>query len=214
LQKSDKSLGCDADRVDIVKRFFSSRAKTVTAIAIIVVIVAVVIVGSLIGGGQKSNGNDPSTTAVLDAAYAKSVGFSKTYESAKKSSDTGQKGCSNSVESIYENLSNQTALISEVLNCKTSADASASLTSGRKEVQIDSALKLPKELGSSAFATATEKPEYLIVWTVGKKVAIVGLDVNIEASTSTSTTAPIRTITKAQQRTLINAAVMQNSLYG
>jgi hypothetical protein len=119
-----------------------------------------------------------------------------------------------SVESVYENLSDQTALISEALNCKTSADAFASLVSGRKEVQIDSSLKVPKELGTSAFATATEKPEYLIIWTAGTKVAVVGLDVNIAASSSTSSTVPSKAITKVQEETLINAALKQNSLYG
>ena len=118
------------------------------------------------------------------------------------------------LQSVYEDLSNQTALISEVLNCKTSADATASLVSGRKEVQIDTSFRIPKELGTSAFATATEKPEYLLVWTVGTKLAIVGLDVSVTASSSTSSTVPSKPITKTQQETLIEAALKQNSLYG
>ena len=198
-----------------MKRFFSSRARTVAAVIIGAVILIAVVVGPLLGNGQKFSSGDPSPAAsVLDASYAHSVGFSKTYESAKKSITTGQKGCSDSVESVYENLSNQTALISEVLNCKTSGDASASLVSGRKEVQIDSSLRVPKELGTSAFATATEKPEYLVVWTVGRKVAIVGLDVDVAASSSTSSTVPSKPITKAQEETLLNAALKQNALYG
>ncbi len=185
------------------------------AIVIGALILAAVVAGPLLGSGQKSaSTNSSPTTAVLDASYAKSVGFSNTNESVKQSTATGQKGCSDSVESVYENLSNQTALISEVVNCKTSADASASLVSGRKEVQIDSSLKVPNQLGTSAFATATEKPEYLVVWTAGTKVAIVGLDVDVAASSSTSSTAPSKSITKAQEETLLNAALKQNSLYG
>jgi hypothetical protein len=197
-----------------MRKFFSSRARTVVAIVIGALILVGAVVGSLSGGGQKSDSTDPSATAsVLDASYAKSIGFSKIYESAKRSTATGQTGCSDSVESVYENLGNQTALISEVLSCKTSAYASRSLASGRKEVQVDSSIKLPSELGRSAFASATEKPEYLVAWAVGTKVAIVGLDVNIAESSTTSSTVLSKPITKAQVETLVNAAVKQNSLY-
>jgi hypothetical protein len=198
-----------------VRSFFSSRARTGAAIVIGVLILMAVVAGPLFGSDQNRANTDPSPAAsVLDASYAKSVGFSKTYESAKRSAATGQKGCSDSIESVYENLSNKTALISEVLNCKSSGDASASLASGRKEVQIDSSFKVPKELGTSAFASATERPGYLIVWTVGTKVAIAGLDVNIAASSSTSSTVPSKAITQAQKKTLVDAALKQNSLFG
>lgn len=198
-----------------MRRPFSSRPRTVAVIVIGGLILMAVVVGPLLGSNKKPAATDPSPSAsVLNASYAKSVGFSKTYESAKKSTATGQKGCSDSIESVYENLNKETALISEVLNCKTSGDASASLASGRKEVQVDSSFKIPKQLGASAFASATERPEYLIVWTVGTKVAIVGLDVDIAASSSKSSSVPSKVITKAQKESLVHAALEQNSLYG
>lgn len=197
-----------------MKRFRSSRAKIVAAILVGMLILVATVGGSLFGSGQGRKDSNPSVTAsVLDASYARSVGFPETYQSAKKSTKTGQKGCPDSVESIYENLTNKTALISEVLNCNTSSDATASLVSGRKQVKVDLSLTVPNELGSSAFATAAEKPEYLLVWTIGSKVAIVGLDVNIASSSSTSTTTLSQPITNAQRETLIKAALKQNSLY-
>ncbi len=104
-------------------------------------------------------------------------------------------------------------MISEVVNCKTPAYAAESLTSGRNEVKVDSSIEIPKELGASAFATASEKPEYLLVWTVGSKVSIVGIDVDIAGSSSTSATATSKPITDAQRKTLVNAALKQNSLF-
>jgi hypothetical protein len=189
----------------------SKRAKTVVAIFVC----TFALLGPILIHGQSSKTTTPSPSAtVLDASYANSLGFSKTYESAKRSTATGQEGCSGSVESIYENLGNQTALISESVSCKTSADATASLTSGRKEVHVDPGLKIPTQLGTSAFATASEKPDYLIVWTAGDRVAIVGLDVNIAATSSTASTKASKSITKAQEEVLVNAALKQNSLYG
>ena len=185
------------------------------AIVVCILILVGAAVGPLLGAGQHSNKGNPSPTgSVLGASYAKSVGFPDPYQAAKKSTVTGQKGCPNSIESIYENLSNKTALISEVLNCNTSADATASLISGRKQVKVDSSLAVPKELGSSAFATAAEKSEYLVVWTIGTKVAIVGLDVDISgSSSSSSTTTASPPITKGQQKMLINAALKEDSFY-
>ena len=42
----------------------------------------------------------------------------------------------------------------------------------RKEVTVDPTVAPPKALGSSAFATATNAPEYLMVWQSGTRVAI------------------------------------------
>ena len=73
----------------------------------------------------------------------------------------------------------------------------------------------PKKLGSTAFVTATDAPEYLIAWIAGSKVAITAIDVNIAASSSssTSTSVPPTPLTTAQMKTLSAAALKQNSLY-
>ncbi len=189
-------------------RLRSSKAKVVAALLVGMLVLIAVVEAPFSGRRQNSAANKPSpASSVLDAAFAKSVGFPKTYEAAKKSTITGQKGCSGSVESIYENPSVQTALISEVVNCKSPAYAAESLTSGRDAVKVDSSIKIPKKLGASAFATASEKPEYLVVWTVGSNVSIVGIDVDTAGSSSS------KAITEAQRKTLVNAAVKQNSLF-
>ena len=193
----------------LMKGLRPSLARIMAAILVCLLIVVAAALGPLLGVGQDSKKDTPSPTgSVLDASYAKRIGFPDIYQAAKKSTVTGQKGCPTSIESIYENLSNKTALISEVLNCTTSADATASLISGRKQVKVDTSFAVPKELGSSAFATAAEQPEYLVVWTIGVKVAVVGLDVDISGSSSSSSTATASPpITKGQQKMLIDAAL-------
>lgn len=193
----------------------SSRARVLVVISVTAVIAVASIAGFLVGGGDTVQTIDLSPAAsVLGASYAKSLGFSRTYVAAKKSTMTGERGCSDSVEAVYENLTDQTALISEVVNCKSAGDASASLASGRKELQVDSSMRVPKELGPGAFASATHAPEYLVAWQVGNRVAIVALDVNIAASSSgSSSTVPSKPITKSQENTLADAALQQNSLY-
>jgi hypothetical protein len=71
-------------------------------------------------------------------------------------------------------------------------------------------LPVPKELGSTAFSTKSEGSEYLVVWQAGNNVAITALDVDVRATSTTTTFPPL---TAAQGQTLTKAAVKQNSLY-
>jgi hypothetical protein len=197
-----------------MRRPHVSKTRVVAILLTGMLVLVVLTVGLSSRGGRNSAGSKPSTTTlVLDPAFAKSVGFPKTYVSARKSTITGQKGCPGSVESVYENLMSKTALISEVVKCKSPTYAAESLTSGRNEVKVDSSIPIPKELGPSAFATDSEKSEYLVVWTVGSNVSIVGIDINIAGSSGTSPAASSTSITEAQQKTLVNAALKQNSLF-
>jgi hypothetical protein len=163
------------------------------------------------GSSKSTTTTSPSSVpAVLDAAYATSIGFPKTVQAAKTSAVTDEKGCSTSVAAAYEDAAQETGLLSDVLKCKSSASASNALTQLHKKATAVPSVTVPKELGSTAFATKSEGAEYLMIWQAGSKVAITALDVDVRA-TSTTTTFPA--LTAAQGQTLSNAAVKQNSLY-
>ncbi len=147
---------------------------------------------------------------MLDAAYATSIGFPKTVQAAKTEAVTDEKGCSTSVAAAYEDAAEQTGLLSDVLKCKSSASAANALTLLHKKATSVPSITVPKELGSTAFATKSEGSEYLVVWQAGTNVAITAIDVDVRA-TSTTTTFPA--LTTAQGQTLTKAAVKQNSLY-
>jgi hypothetical protein len=162
-----------------------------------------------------TSGAAPSASStVLSPSYAKSIGFTKTVQAAKTTKVTSQKGCTQSVEAVYEDGASKTGLVSETLQCASKGAAIKALATARKQVKVDSSVKPPKKLGPTAFVTATDAPEYLIAWISGSKVAITALDVNVAASTSTSSTVVSSPLTAAQAKTLTTAALKQNSLYG
>jgi hypothetical protein len=148
---------------------------------------------------------------VIGAAYATSVGFPRTVQVAKSTKVTSQKGCSESIEAVYEDAAGKTGLISDVLNCTSDATAKAALAAARKRITTDPSITVPKALGPLSFATSSNAPEYLIVWQPHDRVGITVFDVDTAAtSSSTATASPI---TAAQSQTLSNAALHQNTLY-
>jgi hypothetical protein len=155
------------------------------------------------------------TSTVLSPSNAKALGFTKTVQPAKKTKVTSQKGCTVSVEAVYEDAASKTGLVSESLQCASRAAAVKALAGARKQVKVDSSIKVPKKLGPTAFATSTDAPEYLIAWIVGSRVAITAIDIDVAASSSTSTSSTVAPtpLTPAQSKTLTTAALKQNSLY-
>jgi hypothetical protein len=152
-------------------------------------------------------------SSVLTPAYAKSAGFPKTLSAAKKSAVTSERGCSSSVGAVYEDSGKQKALITSVLNCNSVASATTAFTTIKKHYGADAAVAVPKALGTSAFATASIAPQYLMVWQKGSKVAITAVDVNLAASkTTTSSTVASPPLTQADADTLGRAAEAQNAL--
>jgi hypothetical protein len=125
---------------------------------------------------------------------------------------TSQKGCSSSVGVAYADSAKQTALISSVLNCDSAASASTAFSAIKKHYGADAAIPVPEALGSSAFATASIAPQYLMVWQRGSKVAITAVDVDLSASTTTSSTVASPPLTSAQKMILGQAAEAQNAL--
>jgi hypothetical protein len=203
-----------------MSRHFPSRTRPFVR-ANTVVVAALVAAGLLLAAcssSSTSTGPSKSTTttsasglpAVLDAAYATSIGFPKTVQAAKSEAVTDEKGCSMSVAAAYEDAAEETGLLSDVLKCKSSTSAANALALLHKKATSVPAITVPKELGSAAFATKSDGSEYLVVWQAGSNVAITALDVDVRATSTTTTFPPL---TAAQGQTLSKAAVKQNSLY-
>jgi hypothetical protein len=182
---------------------------TIGAIAIPVLILLGIV--SLVIGGSSKTSLTPAAS-VLDAGYAKSIGFSKTLQAAKESKVTAQKDCTDAVESVYEDAGAKTGLLADVLNCKSAASAAAALTAARSQVTLDRTLQVPEVLGKTAFATSSEAPEYIIAWQVGTRLVFTAIDVDINASSSSATGKASKALTAPQRKTLAQAAVEQNSL--
>jgi hypothetical protein len=177
-----------------------------------IIIPSLIVLGvlSLVIGGTASPPR-LTTASVLDANYAKRVGFPKTLQSAKKTKVTTQKGCTDSVESVYEDAVAKTALLAEVLACRSHVSAAASLAAARKESTIDKTVLVPKDLGKTAFATS-EAPEYIIAWQAGSRLVFTAIDVNVNASSTIAASSPSLVLTASQRKVLTAAAIRQNSL--
>ena len=137
--------------------------------------------------------------------YAKGAGFPNTLSAAKQTAVTSQKGCPSSVGAVYADAAKQTGLISSILNCDSATSAATASSVIHQHYGVDPAIGVPQDLGPSAFATASIAPQYLMVWRAGNKVAITAVDVNLAASTTTSSTVPSPPLTQAQQETLVRA---------
>lgn len=196
---------------------------------VIVVVLAVVGVVALLRPSKSTSGS-PTTTVpaaqatatryVLTSAYAKQVGFPTTAVAAKSSTTTGEKGCPVSAESAYANRATNSGLVSESLICNSVAAATTAFDQAKAHATVDGSITLPKALGSTAFATAAQAPQYTVVWQHGTRVGVTGVDTDVTASaqasssSTTSTTAPLPPITAAQTKVLIAAALVQNGLFG
>jgi len=90
-----------------------SRRRIAFLVATLVFVVAIVVGLAWTSPDSTSNTALSPSASVLSPTYARSVGFTKTYRAAAKQAVTDEKGCSTSVESIYENTTSKTGLISE-----------------------------------------------------------------------------------------------------
>ncbi len=177
--------------------------------------VALALVVVLTGLGEISAGaSTPSAKSLakdlMTASYAKTAGFTEVAEKVSTSAKTGVKACPDGAQEAFENASNQTGVLAEVLRCQTKKAATALLTSIETEGAKSSSP--PKQLGSSAIERSTSGPVYTIYWRKGDVFEFVGLETQIPAASSastTTTTAPAPPITAAEQEVLSSAAVNQ-----
>ena len=194
-------------------------SRTAIVLAITGVVTATVIGGLLTFGGDQTahkTGSAPSAL-VLSSAYAKSVDYPKTVQVPSKRAVTNEKGCSSSIEAVYADAAGKTGLISDLLRCNSQTAAARVLATFRKSVRVDTSVRVPSQLGASAFATASSAPEYIVAWQVGSDVALAAIDVDIAASSSSSESSSgsvtSKSITQDQVKVLTAAAVQQDTLY-
>jgi hypothetical protein len=182
--------------------------------------VAALAAGVVLAACSSSSSSSTTTTtsptlstgaSVLSPAYARGLGFTKVIQAPKSGKVTDEKGCTSSVEAVYENVAAKTGLISDALNCSSASAAAKALATARKSATLDTAIVLPHSLGSSAFVSSSQAPEYLVAWQAGSRVGITAYDVNTAASSTT--TAAKAPISAAQVAVLTAAAAHQNAGY-
>jgi len=188
------------------------RAVPAVAVALVVVLTGL---GEVTTAGASTPSMKSLAKDLMTTAYAKTAGFTEVAEKVSTTAKTGVKSCPDGAQEAFEDTSNQTGVIAEVLVCTTKKAATALLTSVKAEGAASSSP--PKQLGSSAVERSTSGPVYTIYWQQGDVFSFVGLETQIPSSSSsstTTTTAPAPPITAAEQKVLSGAAVNQFTRVG
>jgi hypothetical protein len=165
--------------------------------------------------GASSSSAKVLTHDLLPSSYANGVGFTEVAMTATSSSKTGVTSCPLGAEAAFDDESNQTGVVSEVLECRNKAAAAKILSGVVAETSASSSP--PRRLGSSAIERSSSGPIYTICWRRGTVVEFVALETKLSSSTSssstTTTTAPAPPITADQQMVLSAAALKQDSRF-
>lgn len=183
------------------------RTLPAVAVALVMVLTGVGAIGAGASTSAKSLAKDLLTTS-----YAKNAGFTEVAEKPSTSSKTGVKSCPDGAQEAFEDGSNKTGVVAEVLVCATKKAAAALLTGVAAEGSKSASP--PKQLGSAAIERSSNGPVYTTYWQHGDIFEFVGLETQIPASSTSSTTTttapvPAPPITAAEQKILSNAAVSQ-----
>jgi hypothetical protein len=173
--------------------------------------ILVVCTASLVAVTPQAGASPPASAYVIGPKAARALGFPTTLRAAKQSKATGVKGCTTAVDAVYLDATKQTGLVSEVVNCTSSTAASGAMATVRKRLTSDRSIPVPNALGTGAFATSVEAPQYLLVWRTGSHLGFTAFDTDVPATTSTSTssTAVLPPITTTQEALLGRAALAQ-----
>jgi hypothetical protein len=168
--------------------------------------------GPLLVASDAGASTPPASAYVLSPKVARTLGFPVTLRAAKKTAATGVKGCTTVVDAVYLDKTKQTGLVSEVVNCRSSSAATGAVATVRRRFAVDTSIPVPKSLGSGAFGSSAEAPQYLLIWRTGSHIGFTAIDTDVPASTSTtSTTGVLPAITAAQKAVLGKAAVSQRA---
>jgi hypothetical protein len=191
----------------------SRRALSVVAAAVVIALTGL---GDVTAGASTTSAKSLAKY-LMTSAYAKKAGFTEVAEKLSTSAKTGVKSCPDGAQEAFEDGSNQSGVIAEVLECETNKAATA-LLAGVKAEGAKSATP-PKQLGSAAAERSSSGPVYTIYWRQGDVFEFVGLETQIPASsssaaTTTTTTAPAPPITAAEQKVLSGAALNQFNQLG
>ena len=212
---SPRSIGenCVADTAPVSSLSSMGRRASTAFVALAVgALAALAVVPS--SAGASASSAKALTHDLLPSSYANGVGFTEVALTATSSSKTGVTSCPLGAEAAFDDESNQTGLVSEVLECRNRAAAAKILTGMVAETSPSSSP--PRRLGSSAKERRSSGPIYTISWRRGTFVEFVALETKLSSSassSSTTTTEPAPPITADQQMVLSDAALKQDSQF-
>lgn len=169
------------------------------------------------GVASAASASKPSTSVLVPESTAKGEGFTTVVSNPSTSTGTGISGCPYGSHEEFANESTHLGLVSEVLYCQSTADATKLLAGFKSNGEAVAGLTPPKGLGSTAVAREGSDSTYLFAWRRGSNgVEVVGLSTDeptSSSSTTTSTTAPSVPLTAQDKQLLTNAATLQNARF-
>jgi cyclophilin family peptidyl-prolyl cis-trans isomerase len=156
----------------------------------------------------------PSVSVLVPPAAAKKAGFTKVVHAPAASTSTGVSGCTAGAEEEYADASGKLGLVAEVLYCAAKSGATGLLNSFATSGKTKAGLRPPKALGSTALERVGSDSSYLMIWRRDAAFELVGLSTNLQASSTTSTTAaaPVP-LTAHEQQLLSTLATQQNARF-
>ncbi len=156
----------------------------------------------------------PSTSVLLPEAAAKGAGFPKVLNAPSASTDTGISGCPDGAQEEFASASGKIGLVSEVLYCESTADATALLKSFASNGKTQAGLTPPKDLGSTAVERLGSDSSYIIAWRRGSGFELTGISTDLPSSSTTSTTTGSQVpLSAADKQVLANAASQQSARF-
>ncbi len=167
------------------------------------------------GPAGASSASKPSISVLLPESTAKGEGFTTVVSNPSASTATGISGCPYGSHEEFANGSAHLGLVSEVLYCQSSGDATKLLAGFKSNGQPVSGLTPPKSLGSTAVAREGSGSTYLFAWIRGSNgVEVIGLSNDEPTSATTSTTTATSVpLTAHEKQLLTSAATQQNSRF-
>jgi cyclophilin family peptidyl-prolyl cis-trans isomerase len=159
-----------------------------------------------------SSASKPSTSVLVPESAAKGAGFTKVVNAPFVSTTTNVTGCPDGAQEQFSSKSGLLNLISEVLYCKSTAEATTLLQGIASSDQQQAGLSPPKTLGSTAIARLAANSTYIIAWRRGTAVEVTGLSTGQPSSSTTSTTTSVP-LTARNKQVLAAAATQQNSRF-
>lgn len=177
----------------------------------------VAVVGPIVvvpAAAATSSASKPSTSVLVPVSVAKEAGFTKVVNAPSTSTSTGVTGCPYGAQEEFASASGSLGLLSEVLYCKSVADATTLLQGVASNSKAQAGLSPPEVLGSTAVERLGSDSTYLIAWRRGAAFELTGLSTDLPSSSTTSTTTgtPVPP-TAYEKQVLANAATQQSARF-
>jgi cyclophilin family peptidyl-prolyl cis-trans isomerase len=192
------------------------RKLTLKLVAIASIGATVAFVGPVVeaaAGASTLSTTKPSTSVLLPVSAAKSAGFTKVINAPSATTATGVTGCPYGAQEEFSNASGNLELISEVLYCQSTSDATKLVQSVKSNGKAIAGVTPPKGLASNAVERLGSGSSYLISWSHGNGFELTGMSTGPPpTSTSTTTGTPVP-LTAQDAKTLAKAATQQNAKF-